>query len=94
MRCENQNCDEFIVLHLGYLDYTHYILTVRFHGLEAFHKRYNINQVTFYVSYMDFHFFSDERTVLNLMFRNYSTNYVIPINFEIVLEDTYRVIHH
>ncbi|XP_044761439.1 transmembrane protein 181 [Coccinella septempunctata] len=48
LRCENQNCDEFIVLHLGYLDYTHYILTVRFHGLEAFHKRYNINQVTFY----------------------------------------------
>lgn len=48
LRCENQYCDEFIVLHLGYLDYTHYILTVRFYGLEAFHKRYNINQVKFY----------------------------------------------
>ncbi|XP_044262247.1 transmembrane protein 181 [Tribolium madens] len=48
LTCENQRCDEFVVLHLGFLDYTHYIITLNFYGLEAFHKRYEINQLTFY----------------------------------------------
>ncbi|CAG9836454.1 unnamed protein product [Diabrotica balteata] len=48
LKCEKQHCDEFIVLHLGFLDYTHYIITVNFYGLEAFHSRYNINELFFY----------------------------------------------
>lgn len=48
--CERQSCEEFMVLHLGFLDYTHYMLTVRFHGLESFHQRYNIIEVMFFVS--------------------------------------------
>ncbi|XP_019865171.1 transmembrane protein 181 isoform X2 [Aethina tumida] len=48
LKCEKQTCDEFIVLHLGYLDYTHYIITVNFYGLELFHKRNNINELFFY----------------------------------------------
>nr|CAD7573600.1 unnamed protein product [Timema californicum] len=48
LRCERQSCEEFIVLHLGFLDYTHYILTVNFYGLESFHQRYNIKDITFY----------------------------------------------
>jgi len=39
-----------MILHLGFLDYTRYMLTVRFHGLESFHQRYNITEVTFFVS--------------------------------------------
>lgn len=46
--CERQSCEEFMVVHLGFLDYKHYILTVRFHGLESFHQRYNIVEVTFF----------------------------------------------
>lgn len=49
LKCEKQSCDEIIVLHLGYLDYTHYIITVNFYGLESFHTRYNINELFFYV---------------------------------------------
>ncbi|KAJ8917991.1 hypothetical protein NQ315_011444 [Exocentrus adspersus] len=48
LKCAKQSCDEFIVLHLGFLDYTHYIVTVNFYGLEAFHSRYNIKQLYFY----------------------------------------------
>jgi hypothetical protein len=39
-----------MILHLGFLDYTHYMLTVRFHGLESFQQRYKIVEVTFFVS--------------------------------------------
>lgn len=48
--CERNNCEEFTVLHLGFLDYAHYILTIRFFGLEAFHQRYSIKDLKFYVS--------------------------------------------
>ncbi|KAJ8977166.1 hypothetical protein NQ317_003106 [Molorchus minor] len=48
LKCEKQSCNEFIVLHLGFLDYTHYIITVNYYGLEAFHSRYNINELYFY----------------------------------------------
>lgn len=37
-------------MHLGFLDYAHYIITVRFLGLESFHQKYNIRAITFYVS--------------------------------------------
>ncbi|XP_053681760.1 transmembrane protein 181 [Sabethes cyaneus] len=48
LSCSRNACEEFIVLHLGFLDYAHYIITVRFYGLESFHHRYNINSVQFY----------------------------------------------
>ncbi|XP_071051074.1 transmembrane protein 181 [Onthophagus taurus] len=48
LRCNKRYCDEFIVLHLGFLDYTHYIITVRFFGLEWFHHRYTIKELKFY----------------------------------------------
>lgn len=48
LKCKRQDCEEFIVLHLGFLDYTHYILTIHFYGLESFHQRYTIRDVTFY----------------------------------------------
>ncbi|XP_065081918.1 transmembrane protein 181 [Ochlerotatus camptorhynchus] len=48
LTCSRDACDEFIVLHLGFLDYAHYIITVRFIGLDGFHHRYNINSVQFY----------------------------------------------
>ncbi|XP_035792031.1 transmembrane protein 181-like isoform X2 [Anopheles albimanus] len=49
LTCSEQECDEFTVLHIGFLDYAHYILTVRFYGLEAFHQRYTICSVQFYL---------------------------------------------
>ncbi|XP_077297204.1 transmembrane protein 181 [Arctopsyche grandis] len=48
LRCEKHVCDEFTVLHLGFLDYTHYVLGIKFYGLENFHQLYHINEVTFY----------------------------------------------
>ncbi|XP_058819990.1 transmembrane protein 181 [Topomyia yanbarensis] len=48
LSCSRNSCEEFIVLHLGFLDYAHYIITVRFYGLENVHHRYNINSVQFY----------------------------------------------
>ncbi|KAG8227320.1 hypothetical protein J437_LFUL006761 [Ladona fulva] len=48
LHCQQTSCDEFIVLHLGFLDYTHYILTINFYGLENFHQKYQIKEVTFY----------------------------------------------
>lgn len=48
--CERNACEEFTVMHLGFLDYAHYIVTVRFHGLESFNQRYNIKNLIFYVS--------------------------------------------
>lgn len=52
VHCQKEECDDFIVLHLGFLDYTHYILTVHLYGLENFHQRYNIKEVYFYVRFL------------------------------------------
>ncbi|XP_047510222.1 transmembrane protein 181 isoform X2 [Pieris napi] len=48
LKCKKQICEEVMVLHLGSLEYTHYMLNVRFYGLHEFHKRYNIREVMFY----------------------------------------------
>ncbi|XP_071569724.1 transmembrane protein 181-like [Temnothorax nylanderi] len=48
LKCERQSCEELVVAHLGFLDYSYYIITVRFHGLESFHQRYTIRELTFY----------------------------------------------
>ncbi|XP_015515822.1 transmembrane protein 181 isoform X2 [Neodiprion pinetum] len=48
LKCERQSCEELVVVHLGFLDYPHYIITVRFHGLESFYQRYIIRDLTFY----------------------------------------------
>lgn len=56
LKCVKSNCEEFTVLHLGWLEYSHYIVKVHFYGLTAFHKRYNISKLTFYVSYTRFYF--------------------------------------
>ncbi|XP_012249416.1 transmembrane protein 181 isoform X1 [Bombus impatiens] len=48
LKCERQMCEELVVAHLGFLDYSYYIITVHFHGLESFHQRYNIRDLTFY----------------------------------------------
>ncbi|XP_011303897.1 transmembrane protein 181 isoform X1 [Fopius arisanus] len=48
LRCERQSCEELVVAHLGSLDYTHYMITVRFYGLEGFHQRYTIRDLMFY----------------------------------------------
>ena len=53
-----QECDNLILLHLGYLDYPNYIITVHFYGLENI--KFNIKDIRFSVSIMryfcsDFH---------------------------------------
>ncbi|KAF4519594.1 hypothetical protein B566_EDAN003761 [Ephemera danica] len=59
-----QECDDFIVMHLGFLDYTHYIVTVHFFGLESFHQRYTIKEVTFY-----FKSYNPDFTQIEIWFR-------------------------
>lgn len=51
LSCVRNDCEEFTILHLGFLEYAHYIITVRFYGLETFHQKYNIHTITFYVSF-------------------------------------------
>lgn len=50
LSCVKNVCQEFTVMHLGFLNYAHYIVTVRFYGLESFHRKYNISNLTFFVS--------------------------------------------
>ncbi|EDV42582.1 uncharacterized protein Dana_GF16949 [Drosophila ananassae] len=62
--CVRNDCEEFTVMHLGFLDYAHYIITVRFFGLESFHQKYNIRSITFY-----FKTYSPEFTQIEIWFR-------------------------
>lgn len=48
--CERNYCDEFTIMHLGFLEYAHYIITVRFYDLNGFHQRYHIKDLKFFVS--------------------------------------------
>ncbi|CAG9559629.1 unnamed protein product [Danaus chrysippus] len=48
LKCKKQVCEEVMVLHLGSLEYTHYVFNLHFYGLEEFHKRYNIREIIFY----------------------------------------------
>ncbi|KAL4713253.1 hypothetical protein ACJJTC_018601 [Scirpophaga incertulas] len=48
LKCKKQVCEEVMVLHLGSLDYTHYVLNVHFYGLKEFHKRYYIREILFH----------------------------------------------
>ncbi|XP_052740702.1 transmembrane protein 181 isoform X2 [Bicyclus anynana] len=48
LKCKKQLCDEIMILHLGSLEYTHYVLNIRFYGLKEFHYRYNIRDIVFY----------------------------------------------
>ncbi|XP_063533454.1 transmembrane protein 181 [Cydia strobilella] len=48
LKCKQQVCEEVLVLHLGSLEYTHYMLHVHFYGLQEFHKRYFIKEIFFY----------------------------------------------
>lgn len=50
LKCMKQVCEEVMVLHLGSLEYMHYVLNIRFYGLKEFHKRYYIRDIIFYVS--------------------------------------------
>lgn len=48
LKCKGNSCEEFTIMHLAWLEYSHYQLGVNFYGLN--HKRYNINKLYFYVS--------------------------------------------
>ncbi|XP_072358701.1 transmembrane protein 181 isoform X9 [Scyliorhinus torazame] len=45
LHCTNWLCDEIIVLHLGYLNYTEYMITVNFYNLE--NPQFSIRNVNF-----------------------------------------------
>lgn len=64
LHCERNICKEFTVVHLGFIDYAHYIITVRFLGLESFHQKYTIKEITFY-----FKTYSPEFTQIEIWFR-------------------------
>lgn len=49
--CERNYCDEFTIMHLGFLEYAHYIITVRFYDLDGFHQRYHIKDLNFFVGF-------------------------------------------
>ncbi|BES92769.1 Wnt-Hypothetical protein factor required for Wnt secretion [Nesidiocoris tenuis] len=49
LHCEEQKCNPMTILHLGYLDYPHYVFNLRFYGLESFHHHYKIREVTFHL---------------------------------------------
>lgn len=47
LKCKGNTCEDFTIMHLAWLEYSHYQLNVNFFGLN--HKRYNINKLYFYV---------------------------------------------
>nr|CAG4640732.1 EOG090X03I5 [Eulimnadia texana] len=48
LECQRQACREILIFHLGYIEFSSYFLTVRFHGLESIHSRYTIKDIIFY----------------------------------------------
>lgn len=68
--CERNYCDEFTIVHLGFLEYAHYIITVRFYDLDGFHQRYHIKDLKFFVSV------SKNRLIYYYFIQNHSITYV------------------
>lgn len=62
LHCRWQGCDELVVLHLGYLAYTHYLLQIRFYGLES--HTYHVKDITFY-----FRTYNPDFTQIEIWFR-------------------------
>ncbi|KAG8194655.1 hypothetical protein JTE90_003127 [Oedothorax gibbosus] len=48
LHCFNNVCEEFTVVHLGFIEYTHYIIIVSFYGLERIDENYDVKDVIFY----------------------------------------------
>ncbi|XP_047022345.1 transmembrane protein 181 [Helicoverpa zea] len=48
LKCKKRVCDEVMILHILWLDYTHYVFNVNFFGLKEFHHRYFIRDIIFY----------------------------------------------
>nr|KAG5711012.1 hypothetical protein BaRGS_013746 [Batillaria attramentaria] len=44
LRC-SEKCEDLIVMHLGFLDYSYYFITIRFYDLEE--AKFNIRSITF-----------------------------------------------
>nr|CAG4643098.1 EOG090X03I5 [Ilyocryptus agilis] len=64
LQCERQNCSDILLLHMGYFDYSHYVLTIRFYGLESIHARYTIKDINFF-----FRSYNPSFTRLEIWFR-------------------------
>ncbi|XP_023221991.1 transmembrane protein 181-like isoform X2 [Centruroides sculpturatus] len=47
LHCSKKICDAITVLHLGFLEYSHYVITIRFYGLETIDEKYQITDVLF-----------------------------------------------
>ncbi|CRK99945.1 CLUMA_CG013243, isoform B [Clunio marinus] len=62
LKCKGNHCEEFTIVHLAWLEYSHYQFNVHFYGLT--HKRYNINKLTFYIKT-----FNPAYTSLEISFR-------------------------
>ncbi|XP_066968307.1 transmembrane protein 181 [Macrobrachium rosenbergii] len=64
LECDQTECGEVTVMHLGYLRYTHYIITVNFYGLGDIQQWYNVKDVIFY-----FKTYNPSFTKLEIWFR-------------------------
>ena len=52
LECDQTECGEVTVMHLGYLRYTHYIITINFYGLADIQQWCYVKDVIFYVSFI------------------------------------------
>ena len=43
-----QSCENLILMHLGFLDFSYYFVTIRFYDLEE--AKFNVRSITFDVS--------------------------------------------
>ncbi|XP_054269557.1 transmembrane protein 181-like isoform X2 [Macrosteles quadrilineatus] len=48
LHCAKRSCEPVTVAHLGYLYFSRYLITVRFYGLQSFHKLYHIREINFF----------------------------------------------
>ncbi|XP_034244090.1 transmembrane protein 181 [Thrips palmi] len=62
LHCKLQDCEEVVIMHLGFLAYTHYMVEIRFYGLES--HTFNVKEITFY-----FRTYNPEFTQIEIWFR-------------------------
>ena len=47
IRCDDEKCDSFIIMHLGVLEYSHYLVNISFTGLDSVDKHFHIKDIIF-----------------------------------------------
>eukprot|EP00095_Tigriopus_kingsejongensis_P007871 snap_masked-scaffold127_size327531-processed-gene-1.2 protein:Tk07871 transcript:snap_masked-scaffold127_size327531-processed-gene-1.2-mRNA-1 annotation:"hypothetical protein DAPPUDRAFT_312162" len=64
IKCDDKQCESFIVMHLGVLEFSHYLVNISLTGLESIHRHFSIQDILFTIVT-----FNPEFTELEIWFR-------------------------